>query len=401
MVEPTGAVRVPLTARRAPGWVDPVLGAAAVAVSLVVAVTADVAAIDPRLHPATVPYLLLTALGASGLTLWRRRPLLGFLVVAVSGTVVSAAGYFIGALSLVLLVALYAVAANSSRERALVGLGVTAVVYLGLSLAGVPDLGITDAVGGVAMSVAAVAVGEVARLRREYQDSTIRMAQARGADAAERAVAEERLRIARELHDVVAHCMSLIAVQAGVGAHVLRTNPAAAERALEVIADTSRDALTQTRSVVGLLRTGEDSQPSLPGLASVEALLAGVREAGLQVDLTVAGDVRDVPPVVDLAAYRVLQESLTNAVKHASERPVAVVLTYGTDELRVHVGCAADPTARLVPDPPRPGGTGFGLIGLRERARALGGHLDAGPTPDGGFAVTAHLPTAQAVEALA
>jgi signal transduction histidine kinase len=105
----------------------------------------------------------------------------------------------------------------------------------------------------------------------------VEAAELRGDVAAELAVVDERLRIARELHDVVAHSMSLIAVQAGVGAHVLRTNPAAAERALEVIAQTSRDALDQTRSVVGLLRTGEDAQPSMPGLASLQVLLDGVR----------------------------------------------------------------------------------------------------------------------------
>lgn len=399
-MEPSGRADVPLSARRAPDWVDPVLGVAAVVLAVLVAWNADIAAIDPRLQPATVPSLLLTAFAASGLALWRRRPLTGFLVITVSTTVLTGAGYFVGALSLVLLVGLYALAANGSRTQALFGIAVITVAYLGLALAGIPDLGLFGALTGIALSVAAVAVGEVTRLRREYQESTIQAAEGRGAEAAERAVAEERLRIARELHDVVAHCMSLIAVQAGVGAHVLRTNPAAAERALEVIADTSRDALTQTRSVVGLLRTGEDSQPSLPGLASVQALVAGVRETGLRVELTMIGDVRDLPAVVDLAAYRVVQESLTNAVKHASDRPVTVVLRYETDELLVAVSSADDPAARPVPEPSEPVGAGFGLIGLRERARALGGHLDAGPTADGGFAVRAYLPTTQPVGVL-
>ena len=410
-MEPTGGADVPMAARRAPSWVDPLLGAAAVVVAVRFTYGADVAAIDPRLQPVTVPLLVLTAIGASGLSLWRRRPLAGFVIVFACGTVVSAAGYLVGMLPVVLWCCLYALAANGTRVQALLGLGVTAVAYLGLRLAEVPSLSSSTAATGVALSVAAVAVGEVVRLRREHHQELLRAAEARGAVTAERAVAEERLRIARELHDVVAHCMSLIAVQAGVGAHLLRGNPAAAERALEVIADTSRDALAQTRSVVGLLRTGEDAQPSLPGLASVQALVDGVLRAGLGVRLAVTGDVRDLPAVVDLAAYRIVQESLTNAVKHGSDRPVTVVLRYAADDLLVAVS-TSDPAGHPSPDragPVTPGGaaasqlptgaagTGFGLIGLRERARALGGHLDAGPTADGGFAVTAHLPTAQPV----
>jgi signal transduction histidine kinase len=206
---------------------------------------------------------------------------------------------------------------------------------------------------------------------------------------AERAVAEERVRIAQELHDVVAHSMSLIAVQAGVGAHVLRRDPDAAERALVVIAETSRTALTQTRSVVGLLRSGDDAQPSLPGLVSLTALVQGVRDAGLAVEVTVDGPPRALPPTVDLAAYRVVQEALTNAVKHSPDQPVTVHLGYAPTDLVVTVTAdgavgagAASPTA-----------PGFGLVGLRERARAVGGQLEAGPTVDGGFAVSARLPT--------
>jgi signal transduction histidine kinase len=208
-------------------------------------------------------------------------------------------------------------------------------------------------------------------------------------------VADERLRIARELHDVVAHSMSLIAVQAGVGAHLIHDDPAAAEKALTVIADTSSEALAQTRSVIGLLRSGDDAQPSVPGLAALEPLVEGVREAGLPVDLRVEGAVRDVPAAVDLAAYRIVQEALTNAVRHAPGRPVTVRLARDGDGLSVDVD-GAGPGGAAPAGAPAAAGSGYGLVGLRERATAVGGTFAAGPTPDGGFRVTARLPVGAA-----
>jgi signal transduction histidine kinase len=207
-------------------------------------------------------------------------------------------------------------------------------------------------------------------------------------------VVEERLRIAQELHDVVAHSMSLIAVQAGVGAHLLRRDPDAAERALVVIAETSRTALAQTRSALGMLRSrDDDAQPALPGLVSLTALVQGVRDVGLTVEVTAEGVPREVSAAVDLAAYRVVQEALTNAVKHSPGQPVTVHLGYAPTDLVVGV------TAHGPGAPVAGGGRadpGFGLVGLRERALAIGGHLDAGATPDGGFAVRARLPTGRA-----
>jgi signal transduction histidine kinase len=402
MVNEMEAIRrfdVPHPRRRALDWVDLVIGLAAVVISVAVAATVDIAAIDPRLQESSMPALVLTAVGASGITLWRRQPMLGVLVIAVVSTGVSAAGYFVGALPLVLMAGLCALSANGTRRQTILGLGITATGYTGAWMSHVPALSSVDVLTSLAWCVAAVALGEAVRQRRARNEGRIEAAELRGELAAERAVVEERLRIARELHDVVAHSMSLIAVQAGVGAHVLRTNPAAAERALEVIAQTSRDALDQTRSVVGLLRTGEDAQPSMPGLASLQALLDGVRGSGGSVDLQVVGEARELPPVVDLAAYRVVQESLTNAVKHAKGCAVTVRLGYAAEELTVDVSNACGPSA---PRPTaQPGPAGFGLVGLRERARALGGRLDAGPTAHGGFRVAARLPTAQPTTVLA
>jgi signal transduction histidine kinase len=262
--------------------------------------------------------------------------------------------------------------------------------FAALQVAGVPDLSVADVVTSGAVCVAAVAIGDAVRQRRAHQVELLAAAEARGAEAAARAVAEERLHIAQELHDGVAHSMSLIAVQAGVGAHVLHDDPAAAERALLVIAETSRAALAETRSVLGVLRGADAGRSSLPGLAALDALVQGVRDAGLDVGVVVDGPPRELPASVDLAAFRVVQEALTNALKHAPEQPVAVHLDYAGDELVVRVA-ATGPGTPAGAGPA--GAAGFGLVGLRERARAVGGQLEAGATADGGFLVSARLPT--------
>jgi signal transduction histidine kinase len=380
---------VPLPIRRAPGWIDPVLGVLAAVLAVAVLLSADISAIDPALHRATAVAVVATAVGAAG-TGWRRRhPVFGLALVAGAAVVVSGSWYFTGVLPYLTMVALYAVAAYGTRRQAVVCLAVVAASFVALHVAGVPDLAVVDVATSVAVCVAATAIGDAVRQRRTYQRGLLAAAEARAEVASQRAVTEERLRIARELHDVVAHSMSLIAVQAGVGAHVLRDDPESAERALAVIAETSRNALTQTRSVVGLLRSTGDIEPSMPGLVSLDALVQGVRETGLELDVTIEGPRRTLPAMVDLAAYRVVQEALTNAVKHAPHRPVTVRISYTPAAVLVDVSAdGAEEVVEGVPHAP-----GFGLVGLRERARLVGGRLDAGPVGHGGFRVSAHLPT--------
>jgi signal transduction histidine kinase len=380
--------RLPLGVRRAPGWVDAVLGALAGLLAVTVLLSADLGSIDPGLHAASPIAVVVTAVGAAGIGLRRRLPLLGLALVAVAAVVVSGRSQFTGLLPYLTMVALYSVAANGTRREAVGGLVLVVLSFIALHGAGVPDLAVVDVVTSAAVCVAAVAVGDAVRQRRAHQQDLVAAAESRAEVAAQGAVVEERLRIARELHDVVAHSMSLIAVQAGVGAHLLYRDPGAAERALEVIADTSRYALSQTRSVFGLLR-GDDAQPSLPGLVSLAAMVDAVRQAGMVVDVRVEGTRREVPATVDLAAYRVIQEALTNALKHAPDRPVTVGITYAPAALRVDVGDAAGGGGAVEAKP----ADGFGLIGLRERTRAVGGTLTAGPTAGGGFRVVADLPT--------
>jgi signal transduction histidine kinase len=227
------------------------------------------------------------------------------------------------------------------------------------------------------------------RNRRVAADALVRQADERAEaerQTAGRVVAEERLRIAQELHDIVGHSMSVIAVQAGVGAHVLDAHPEQARVALETISATSRGTLTEMRRLLGVLRDddGDRSNAPAPGLGDVPGLVADVRAAGVPVALRVDGDGAAVPPGVELAAYRVVQEALTNVIKHAGATTrVDVTVHHLPSSLGVEV----------VDDGAGPsGGAGHGLLGMRERVELWGGELSVGPGPDGGFRVAALLP---------
>ncbi|MFI9008065.1 sensor histidine kinase [Actinosynnema sp. NPDC053489] len=210
------------------------------------------------------------------------------------------------------------------------------------------------------------------------------------AEALRRAVEHERARIARELHDVVTHHVSVMTIQAGAARKVMASAPEQAREALLAVEAGGRAAMTELRHVMGLLTvdgtTAADLAPQ-PGLDQVEALVARVRETGVRVGSTVTGEPRPLPPGVELAAYRVVQEALTNAVKHASGGSVSVTVDHGDDRLRVDVVDTGG-----TPGPGAAGGNGHGLIGLRERLAVYGGTLEARPRPGGGYQVTASIP---------
>ena len=209
----------------------------------------------------------------------------------------------------------------------------------------------------------------------------------------QQAVAEERGRIARELHDVVAHSVSVMTVQAGAARVLLTNDPQRAAEPLRAVEETGHQAMTELRRLLGILRaeerpTGPYGEPSpaapQPGVDDLPALVDSYRGAGLPVELTIRGQPRALPPGVALAAYRIVQEALTNSLKHAAAARAAVTLTYGTGEVEVEViddGRGGAPTGR-----------GHGLLGMAERASVFGGQLVAGPLGDGGFAVRARLP---------
>ena len=238
----------------------------------------------------------------------------------------------------------------------------------------------------------AAALGEATRNRRAYVAEVERRAEdaeQNREEEARRRVDEERLRIARELHDVTAHSLSIVAVQSGAALHVLDTDPAAVRRALEAIRRTSRDALDELRAMLGVLRRPDDAQAPLapvPGLRRLNDLLTPLLEAGYEIHQDVTADLGDIPAVVDFSAYRIVQEALTNVVRHAGTCEVNLSVRREADTLVVQVDDdGRSPTAPELAQ-------GHGLTGMRERAVALGGTFESGTREGGGFTITARLP---------
>jgi signal transduction histidine kinase len=327
----------------------------------------------------------------SGSLVWRRdAPMLVWGINLASGGAVLALGYPVVTLGVSVLVALYSVALLCERRRSLVAAGITVAAML-VTLANIDSGGDASTIAGNAV-VLAVAwfLGDSQRERRAYvtklEQRTAELERARH-ELARSAVAEERLRIARELHDVVAHNMGMIAVQAGAGAHVIDTRPEEAKRSLETILQASRSALGEIRGMLGLLRSSEDpaeTDPS-PGLAELSRLAEEVRQAGVEVELDVDEPLEQLPDAFQLTIFRIVQEALTNTVKHAGASRVRVSVRFAEDGARVDV---VDDGGGKTPI----GSDGHGIIGMRERVTMHGGRLDASRLPEGGFRVTAEIP---------
>jgi signal transduction histidine kinase len=298
-----------------------------------------------------------------------------------------------------ILVAVYSVAAYGRRWVSVAGL---VVAEVGLAAVQLTPGRFERSTFLLFMGVVAVAwvlghfVGDRQVYAAQLEERTAELERARE-ELARRAVAEERLRLARELHDVVAHAMSVIAVQSGVGAHVAASRPEEVAKALAAIEATSRAALTELRRLLGVLRQDSEPQASLtpvPGLANLDSLLTEVGKAGLAVRLRVEGTPLQLPAGVDLSAYRIVQEALTNVVKHAGPAHAQVTIGYRDQEVTVEV--IDDGRGAMTPVGDGRGGTGHGLIGMRERVAAFDGELEVGPRPGGGFRVAARLPLAPA-----
>lgn len=231
--------------------------------------------------------------------------------------------------------------------------------------------------------VVLLAIAEIVRVRRERLLEAARTRR----ETERRRAGEERLRIAQELHDVVAHHISLINVQAGVALHLVDSKPEQTATALAAIKDASKEALVELRSIVGILRDSGEEAPRapVPGLARLDELVGRTAQAGLDVRTSVQGERRALPVKVDAAAYRIIQESLTNVVRHAHAGRATVRVGYGDTAVTVQI----DDDGRAGGAPPTEGN---GITGMRERATALGGTFSAGPVRGGGFRVTARLP---------
>src|SRR5579859_1182882 len=340
-----------------------------------------------HLAPHPGPALLLVGVACLALA-WRRRwPVTVLAVSVVAVTVYSLLGYVNGASLIAPILALYAVATLVNVLRAAIAAVATLAVLMTATAASNPFGHISG--GGFDlipfMVAAALFAGIAVANRRAYVGSISDRAE----QDARRRVDEERLRIARELHDVVAHTMATINVQAGVAAHVMATRPEAAAEALLAIKAASKEGLRELRAILNVLRQADDADPvqPTPGLAQLGTLVEGARQAGLPITLTVTGEPFPLPAAVDLAAYRIVQESLTNVIRHAGPASATVSLSYRPDEIGIDVTDTGH-------GPKAAGGgpAGHGHAGMRERAAAVGGTLQTGPRAGGGYQVTARLP---------
>jgi signal transduction histidine kinase len=350
----------------------------------VVLTTVNVVSLLPytgQLHPAWAALLLVGVQGLP-LALRRRCPIPVLVLIATARISYDVTGFGYAPFPLGPAIALYTVFERSRPLWCWVTL-VLAPVGVAVSLS-TPGHGEPyQAIYQTLVLIAAAAAGLISRFREmQLREQTSRADRAEA--ELELRATQERVRIARELHDVVAHHVSLIAVQAEAAASSLPDRPAVAGTSVEIIGNTARAALTELRRILGVLRSREGSSPMV-SLDDLEDLLSQVRGAGLGVDMSVTGEPFPLAPGVALTAYRVVQESLTNTIRHSAARCATVLLGYEAGGLTVRVRDAG-PSSGAAVEP------GFGLAGLAERVASCGGDLSAGPDPGGGFTVTASLP---------
>lgn len=370
-------------------WVDAV-------VAVLFAVWVGEVFLVDEIHGAPLPMIAVSLLWGLPLLLRRRHPA-GAPVAVFAGAILfsliwpSAIPYSFGSF---MIFALAAGVMGATLARRSARLGGAALVLATTVVVIVRDPGgdWTNLLSVVPTFGVAWLVGYVTRVNRmrtaELRGRAERLERERDAEA-RAAAAEERARIAREMHDVVAHSLSVMIIQAEAAEEMIGSDPERARRPLEAVQETGRSALTELRRMLGVLRepgNGPDLAPQ-PGLAALDALVAQVREAGVPVSVSVEGDPRPLPATADVQAYRIVQEGLTNVLKHAGPARAEVRVRYAPDALVVEVaddGRGADPAA--------PHG-GHGLVGMRERVAVCGGEVRAGRRPEGGFEVVARLPT--------
>jgi signal transduction histidine kinase len=333
--------------------------------------------------------IALIAMGTVPLVLHRRAPLL---VLAVVGAAAAAYALRDGStnLSLPLAIAAYSAAARRNRRTVV-------TIALPIALAASIVMAITEQqhanwievlIALLPLPGVPILLGRVSynRRRRIERDHIL---------AAREAVATERARIARELHDVVAHSMGVMVVQAGAARAVLERDPAEAAQAMRRVEDTGRTGLAEMRALLGILKSDGDetTHAPQPGVAQLDDLLDRMRDAGVPVESMIEGQARALTPAVDLTVYRLIQEALTNTLKHAGGAHARVVISYLDRAIDLEV---VD-DGRGPPPPGSPPADGHGLVGIRERVELFGGTLDTGGRPGGGFRVTAHIPEPEGV----
>ncbi|MFD5560593.1 sensor histidine kinase [Kitasatospora griseola] len=342
--------------------------------------------------------LLLAAASTAAVFFHRHHPRAVVAVTLVCTVALTATGLRLtAALAWPLLTALYCLAVRTDRTTSFRASIASAVLLTAMTLVFGPDGSIGERMSVLAWALLPGALGDSVRNRRAQLAAIERRAERAERtreEEARRRVADERIRIARDLHDVVAHHIALANAQAGIAVHLMDRHPDRAREVLSHLTDATGAALQELRATVGLLRRAEEPAPlePAPGLDRLPDLINAFEQAGLPVRLTVAGEQRPLSPGVDLTAFRIVQESLTNVAKHARGADAEVTLAYTGSRLALSVanGRAAGRPAPAALRQDGPGG--FGLIGMRERAVAVGGRLSADRRPDGGFQVTADLP---------
>ncbi|MFB7700357.1 sensor histidine kinase [Streptomyces niveus] len=371
---------------------------AVTATAFVLCLLGGVVQVDDTLTAPPAAAYVIAVVSCAVLPLRRRAPLAALAATTASGVLVAPLGLLLSPLIVApALITAYSYALTARTERRAAGavLG-TSVVLLVASTPLFGGVSWQDAsrMGSVAaFPLMAGVLGHSVRNRRAYlaavEERARRAEESRDGEARRR-VAEERVRIARELHDLVAHQITLANAQATVAAHLFDIRPEQTRKSLRELVETTGHALDELRSTVGLLRqSGDTAGPAepAPGLSRLPALLASFRGAGLEVSVEQEGPARPLAPGVDLTAYRIVQEALTNVTKHAATSTARVHLAWSRDRVTVTV---ADDGEGAVAVPGRP--PGHGLIGMRERATAAGGQLSASRRPEGGFLVCAELP---------
>jgi signal transduction histidine kinase len=388
------------------------LAVAALVLVVQLGLTTAAARNQPDRQPLDLPAYLLLASGPVAL-LWRWRSPAGVLAVVMASSVVYfALGYPYGPAWLALIVAFWTAVTGGARRFAWATAFAGLAAYFTLADVldrGAPAAGVATVVAHLGWLLVVLVTAEVAMAGRQRRQAAERTR----AEEARRRAGEERMRIARELHDVLAHNISLINVQAGVALHLMDEQPGQSRSALVAIKQASNDALGELRSVLDVLRQGDEAPPRSPasGLAHLDSLVAGAEATGLRVRTRVEGTPRPLPAGTDLAAFRIVQESLTNVTRHAGPAGATVRIAYGEKDLTVQVdddGKGVDDDGKGVESAggrqeldsdrqDRRSGrsgrsAGNGIRGMRERVAALGGELSAGPRPGGGFRVLARLP---------
>ena len=350
-------------------------------------------------HPAAAPgvpgvpegVFVIVVAGVVPLMFRHRAPMLVLVLTTVPIIALIGIGFTPGVLGAGLFIACYTVGAWTSTRQLAVAVAFVSCMLVLVFLLRPQHLNSMQLIENLVLFATSFALGRSARTRR----AAIVLAEDRAdllaiqqAELARQQVTEERLKIARELHDVVAHSLGVIAVQAGVGSHVSATDPQEARRALDAISTTSREALQEVRSMLGVLRSDTDTVEYEPrtSLADLPRLLERTRMSGVPVELTETGQSEPLAAGVELTACSVLQEGLTNVVRHAHGAPAKVLLEHCPGHLRIEV--RNGPGRRLA----GPNGSGHGLMGMRERVQLWGGSMEVTPTDNGGFRLCVELP---------